>query len=115
VASSYVFTRKEHRVTSGGRTASAPYTMKKGVSPVARQGEVRLPHTAHESSSIHFLPSLLHLSIAFWMCWGGVANLDAKIFTVPLEGTTSELGPIVSDVAVWDPKSAYDGLDELHY
>jgi hypothetical protein len=39
-----------------GRTASAPYTMKKGVSPVARLGDVRLPHSAHGSSSIHFLP-----------------------------------------------------------
>jgi hypothetical protein len=43
-------------VTFGGRTASAPYTMKKGVSPVARLGEVWLPHCAHGSSSIHFLP-----------------------------------------------------------
>jgi hypothetical protein len=44
-----------------------------------------------------------------------VANLDAKIFTVPLEGTTSKLGPIVCDDPVWDLKSAYDGLDELYY
>jgi hypothetical protein len=42
-------------VTSGGRTALAPYTMKKGVSPVAQLGEVRLPHSAHGSSSIYFL------------------------------------------------------------
>jgi hypothetical protein len=33
------------------------------------------------------------------------------IFTVPLEGTTSKLWPIVGDDPVWDPKSAYD---ELH-
>jgi hypothetical protein len=39
-----------------GRTASAPYTKKKGVSPVARLGDVRLPHSMHESSLIHFLP-----------------------------------------------------------
>jgi hypothetical protein len=56
MASSYVFTRREPMVTSEGRTASAPYTMKKGVSPVARMGEIRLPHSAHGSSSIHFLP-----------------------------------------------------------
>jgi hypothetical protein len=31
------------------------------------------------------------------MSWRGVANLDAKIFTVPLEGITSKLGPIVGD------------------
>jgi hypothetical protein len=46
--------------------------------------------------------------------WRGIANLDAKIFTIPLEGTTSKLGPIVGDDHVWDPESAYDGLDELH-
>jgi hypothetical protein len=42
-------------VTSGGRTTSAPYTMKKGVSLVAQLGDVQLPHSAHGSSSIHFL------------------------------------------------------------
>jgi hypothetical protein len=55
-ASLYVLTRREPMVTSGGRTASAPYTMKKGVSPVARLGDVRLPHSAHGSSSIYLLP-----------------------------------------------------------
>jgi hypothetical protein len=49
-------TRREHMVTSGGRTTSAPYTMKKCVSPMARLGDVQLPHSAHKSSSIHFLP-----------------------------------------------------------
>jgi hypothetical protein len=48
------------------------------------------------------------------MSWRGVANLDAKIFVVPLEDTTSELGPIVGDDPVWDTESSYDGLDELH-
>jgi hypothetical protein len=43
-------------VTSEGRMASAPYTKKKGVSPVARLGDIRLPYSAHKSSSIHFLP-----------------------------------------------------------
>ena len=47
------------------------------------------------------------------MSWRGIANLDAQIFAVPLEGTTSKLGPIVSDDPVWDPESAYDELDEL--
>jgi hypothetical protein len=40
----------------GGGTTSAPYTKKKVISPVARLGDVWLPHSAHESSSIHFLP-----------------------------------------------------------
>jgi hypothetical protein len=48
------------------------------------------------------------------MSWTGIANLDAKIFAVPLEDITSKLGPIVSDDPIWDPESAYDGLDELH-
>jgi hypothetical protein len=43
-----------------------------------------------------------------------IANLDAKIFAIPLEGTASKLGSIVSDDSVWDPKSAYDGLDEFY-
>jgi hypothetical protein len=62
----------------------------------------------------YFRIGTLHLSITFWMSWRSVANLDAKIFTVPLEGTTSKLGPIVGDDIAWYPKSAYDGLDELH-
>jgi hypothetical protein len=44
----------------------------------------------------------------------GIANLDAKIFTVTLEGTASKLGPIVGDDPIWDPKLAYDGHDEFH-
>jgi hypothetical protein len=39
-----------------GRTASAPYTMKKRVSPMARLGDVRFPHSVQGSSSIHLLP-----------------------------------------------------------
>jgi hypothetical protein len=43
-------------VTSGGRTTSAPYTKKNGVSPVAQLGDVRLPYSAYRSSSIHLAP-----------------------------------------------------------
>jgi hypothetical protein len=43
-----------------------------------------------------------------------IANLDAKIFAVPLESTTSKLGHIIGDDPIWDPKSVYDGFDELH-
>jgi hypothetical protein len=56
MASSYVLTRREPMVTSGGSTTSTPYTMKNGVSPVARLGDVQLLYSAHGSSSIHFLP-----------------------------------------------------------
>jgi hypothetical protein len=45
----------------------------------------------------YFHISTLHMSIAFWMGNKGIANLDAKIFTIPLEGTASKLGPIISD------------------
>jgi hypothetical protein len=63
----------------------------------------------------YFYISMLHLSIALWMSNRGIANLDAKIFAVPLEGTTSKLGPIAGDDLVWDPKSTYNGLVEFHY
>jgi hypothetical protein len=55
MASSYVLTHREPMVTSGGRMASAPYIIKKDVSPVVRLDDVRLPYNAHGRSSIHFL------------------------------------------------------------
>jgi hypothetical protein len=63
----------------------------------------------------YFCIGTLHMSIAFWMNNRGIANLDVKIFAVPLEGTTSKLGPIVGDDPIWDPKSTYDGLDEFYF
>jgi hypothetical protein len=63
----------------------------------------------------YFHIGTLYVPIAFWMSNRGIANLDAKILAVPLEGTASKLGPIVGDDPIWDPKSAYDGLDEFHY
>jgi hypothetical protein len=62
----------------------------------------------------YFHIGTLHLSIDIWISNTGIANLDAKIFVVPLESTTSKLGPIVGDDPVWDPKSTYNGLDEFH-
>jgi hypothetical protein len=61
----------------------------------------------------YFNIGMLHLSIALWMSNRRIANLDAMIFAVPLEGTASKLGPIVGDDPVWDPKSIYHGLDEF--
>jgi hypothetical protein len=63
----------------------------------------------------YFCIGTLHLSIAFRMSNIGIANLDVKIFAVPLEGTASKLGPIIGDDPIWDPKSAYDGRDEFQY
>jgi hypothetical protein len=62
----------------------------------------------------YFCIGTLHLPIAFWISNRGIADLDPKIFAVPLEGITSKLGLIVSDDPVWDPKPAYDGLDKLY-
>jgi hypothetical protein len=62
----------------------------------------------------YFCIGTLHLPIALCMSNRCVANLDAKIFAVPLEGTASKLGPSVGDDPIWDSKSAYDGLDEFH-
>jgi IMP cyclohydrolase len=44
-----------------------------------------------------------------------IANFDANVFIVPLEGTASTLGPIVSYDSVQDPKPANYRLDELDY
>jgi hypothetical protein len=47
------------------------------------------------------------------MNWRSIANLDAKVFAVPLEGATSKLGPIVGDDPVWNPESIpADGVGE---
>jgi hypothetical protein len=53
------------------------------------------------------------LAIALWVSNERIANFYAKIFTILLECTVGELGPIVSDDTVWDPKPADYGLDEL--
>jgi hypothetical protein len=42
-----------------------------------------------------------------------IANLDAKIFAVSLEGIAGKLRPIVSYDSIWDPKHADNRLDEL--
>jgi hypothetical protein len=54
-----------------------------------------------------------HLAIALWMSNERVVDLHPKVFSVPLEGTAGELGPIISDDSVRDPKPTDDGLDEL--
>jgi hypothetical protein len=42
-----------------------------------------------------------------------IVNLDAKVFTVSLEGAADKLGFVVSYDHVRDPKPANDRLDEL--
>jgi hypothetical protein len=55
------------------------------------------------------------LAIALWVSNRGVTDFYAKIFTIPLECAAGELGPVVSDDPVWDPKPVDDGLDKLDY
>jgi hypothetical protein len=50
----------------------------------------------------------LNLAIALQMSNGRIADLDAQILTVALEGTASELGPVVGDDPVQDPEPAHD-------
>jgi hypothetical protein len=53
------------------------------------------------------------LPIALRMCNRGTTDLDAKVFTVSLKCAAGELGPIVSDDPIRDPKPADDGLNKL--
>jgi hypothetical protein len=55
----------------------------------------------------------LNLPITLSMSNRRIANFDAKILTVSMECTAGELGPIIGDDPIWDPKHADDGLDEL--
>jgi hypothetical protein len=50
----------------------------------------------------------LDLSIALWMCNRCVTDLDVEVFTILLKHLAGELGPIVNDDPVWDPKPAND-------
>jgi hypothetical protein len=69
--------------------------------------------TAGLETSEDFCISSFNLAIALWLSKRHIANLDAKVFTVPLEGTTGKLGPVVSYNSVWDPTPTDDRLDEL--
>jgi hypothetical protein len=56
----------------------------------------------------YFCIGPLNLSIALWMCNRCIANLDAEVFTVLLKHPASELGPVISDDLVRDPKPVDD-------
>ena len=110
-------------MSSEGRTASAPYTRKKGVSPVAGLGVVRLAHSTAGSSLIHPFPVLcenvvgpgfeplqylrvgaLDLPIALRMSDRGEAELDAKVLAVvPEQGICelSAIGPVWGSWSLW--------------
>jgi hypothetical protein len=52
-------------------------------------------------------------ALAFSTCPLRIADLDAKILAVSLKGATGELGPVVGDDPIQDPKPADDGLDKF--
>jgi hypothetical protein len=53
------------------------------------------------------------LTIALWMSNRCIANEDAKIFAISLEGAIGKLGPVASYHSIRDPKPIDDRLDEL--
>jgi hypothetical protein len=69
----------------------------------------------HLGALENFSVGSLDLSITLWMSNRRIADLDAKILTVSLEHATGELGPIVGDDPIQDPKPTDNGLDELDY
>jgi hypothetical protein len=76
-------------------------------------------HQAIISASLETLEDFcigsFNLVVALWMRNRCIASLSSQIFTLSMECSASELGHVVSDDCVWDPKPVDDGLDKLHY
>ena len=76
-----------------------------------------MPLEAVEASRLEALSHLcvcsLGLSIALGMCDRGEAKFGAQAFAVGPEETVGELRAVVSDDAVWYPKTADDAPDEF--
>jgi hypothetical protein len=56
----------------------------------------------------------LHLPIYHWVSHGGPVHTDVVAFAKVQELFPSELGAIVSDDGVWDPKAMDDICEERH-
>jgi hypothetical protein len=56
----------------------------------------------------YFCIGPLDLSIALWMCNKCITDLDAEVFVVLLKHPAGELGPVVSNDLVQDPKPIDD-------
>jgi hypothetical protein len=56
----------------------------------------------------YFCIGPLDLSIALWMCNKCITDLDAEVFAVLLKHPAGELGPVVSNDLVQDPKPIDD-------
>jgi hypothetical protein len=54
----------------------------------------------------YFCNGPLELSITLWMCNRCIANMDVEVFAVLLKYPASELGPVVSDDPIRDPRPA---------
>jgi hypothetical protein len=52
--------------------------------------------------------SPLYLAVAFGVCHRSKAELDVDVLAVLLKVLALELGPIVGDDSVWDPKPAHN-------
>jgi hypothetical protein len=52
----------------------------------------------------YFYIGPLNLSIALWMRNRCIADLDTEVFAVLSKHPAGELGPVVIDDPVWDPK-----------
>jgi hypothetical protein len=74
------------------------------------QAVIRVGLEVHEDFNI----GSLDLSITLWMSNGCIVDFDTQILAVSLECTAGELGPVVSDDPVWDPKPTNHRLDELN-
>jgi hypothetical protein len=105
---------QEERRFSGGPTgwsSVTPYCAQKLIDPL-----LAMLFQAIIGVSLETLVDLcigsLNLTIALWVSNKRIADLDAKVFAIPLEGTAGKLGHISYD-PVWDPEPAYDRIDEL--
>jgi hypothetical protein len=58
--------------------------------------------------------SSLHLTVAPWVSYRSVTDIDVDVVEVLLEHFALELCTLVSYNPIWDPKEAYNGLGELH-
>jgi hypothetical protein len=101
--------------------ASAPQTRKNSVKPVARLGVVLRLQTTEGSSFIHRLPNLqnhdvgtLYLPIRHGVSYGDPVHPDVVILAEVQELSTGELGAIVGDDGVRDPKAMDDVGEERH-
>src|SRR4051812_9330259 len=125
-SSSYPDIRGAPDLRSCGSTASAPYTMKKGVYWVAVFGVVRRLHNTAGSSSTQLPaacssgarscffspPHTRPFAFSTWPldcgCTTCIVDFDAQLFTKVLEFCCCEVCTIIRDDVVWHPEPEDD-------